>query len=104
MCGVIGIYGNDDVFADLYQGLLAIQHRGQDSAGIITYDGRFHTKKGNGLVRDIFTADHAERLTRPRSASATPATRRSAAAGARTPSRSRSTRRSASSWPTTATW
>jgi amidophosphoribosyltransferase len=62
MCGVIGIYGNDHVFKDLYQGLLAIQHRGQDSAGIITYDGRFHTKKGNGLVRDIFTEDHFKRL------------------------------------------
>jgi amidophosphoribosyltransferase len=62
MCGVLGLYGNRDVFPDLYQGLLAIQHRGQDSAGIITYDGRFHTKKGNGLVRDIFTAEHAKRL------------------------------------------
>lgn len=62
MCGIVGIYGNDDVFKDLYQGLLAIQHRGQDSAGIITYDGRFHTKKGNGLVRDIFNTEHAVRL------------------------------------------
>jgi amidophosphoribosyltransferase len=62
MCGVIGIFGNDFVFKDLYQGLLAIQHRGQDSAGIITYDGRFHTKKGNGLVRDIFTEEHYKRL------------------------------------------
>jgi amidophosphoribosyltransferase len=63
MCGVIGIYSNNDIFAELYQGMLAIQHRGQDSAGIITYDGRFHTKKGNGLVRDIFTPEHAKRLT-----------------------------------------
>ncbi|MBN1222895.1 MAG: amidophosphoribosyltransferase [Candidatus Aminicenantes bacterium] len=62
MCGVIGIIANDNVFKDLYQGLLAIQHRGQDSAGIITYDGRFHTKKGNGLVRDIFTEDNIQRL------------------------------------------
>ena len=62
MCGIVGIYGNDDVFKDLYQGLLTIQHRGQDSAGIITYDGRFHTKKGNGLVRDIFTAENLQRL------------------------------------------
>jgi len=63
MCGVIGIWANGPVFRDLYQGLLAIQHRGQDSAGIVTYDGRFHTKKGNGLVRDIFKAEHADRLT-----------------------------------------
>ena len=62
MCGIIGILGNDDVFKDLYQGLLSIQHRGQDSAGVITYDGHFHTKKGNGLVRDIFTADNFKRL------------------------------------------
>ncbi|MHB8055227.1 MAG: amidophosphoribosyltransferase [Candidatus Aminicenantales bacterium] len=62
MCGVIGIWANGEVFRDLYQGMLAIQHRGQDSAGITTFDGRFHTKKGNGLVRDIFEAEHADRL------------------------------------------
>jgi amidophosphoribosyltransferase len=62
MCGVVGITGNENVVRDIYQGLLAIQHRGQDSAGIITYDGKFHTKKGNGLVRDIFTAENIERL------------------------------------------
>jgi amidophosphoribosyltransferase len=62
MCGVIGIVANSDVFRDLYQGLLAVQHRGQDAAGIITYDGKFHTKKGNGLVRDIFTAENLGRL------------------------------------------
>lgn len=62
MCGIVGIYGNYNVFKDLYQGLLAIQHRGQDSAGIITFDGRFHVKKGNGLVNDIFTADNLQRL------------------------------------------
>jgi len=62
MCGVIGIYSSQEVFKDLYQGMLAIQHRGQDSAGIITYDGRFHIKKGNGLVRDIFTKDNFFRL------------------------------------------
>ena len=63
MCGVLGIIGSRDVFSDLYQGLLAVQHRGQDAAGIITYDGKFHVKKGNGLVRDVFTAEHARRLT-----------------------------------------
>jgi amidophosphoribosyltransferase len=62
MCGVIGIVGNSEVFKDIYQGLLAVQHRGQDAAGIITYDGRFHTKKGNGLVQDIFTPENVQRL------------------------------------------
>jgi amidophosphoribosyltransferase len=62
MCGVVGVFASSDVFRDLYQGLLAIQHRGQDSAGIITYDGKFHTKKGNGLVLDIFTAENLQRL------------------------------------------
>ena len=65
MCGVIGIIGNKHVVREMYQGLLAIQHRGQDAAGIITYDGRFHTVKGNGLVRDIFTAESIQRLRGP---------------------------------------
>ncbi|MCJ7579120.1 MAG: amidophosphoribosyltransferase [Candidatus Aminicenantes bacterium] len=63
MCGVIGICGTEDVVRELYQGLLSVQHRGQDAAGIITYDGRFHTKKGNGLVRDIFSIENIKRLT-----------------------------------------
>jgi len=65
MCGVIGLFGNADIIRDIYQGLLSIQHRGQDSAGIITYSGRFHTKKGNGLVQDIFTPENLERLKGP---------------------------------------
>lgn len=65
MCGVLGLWVNDDAFPYLHQGLMGIQHRGQDSAGIITYDGRFHTKKGNGLVRDIFKEEHLQRLTGP---------------------------------------
>ena len=65
MCGVLGLWVNDDAFPYLHQGLMGIQHRGQDSAGIITYDGRFHTKKGNGLVRDVFKEEHLHRLTGP---------------------------------------
>lgn len=63
MCGVLGLWTNDHVMRDMYQGLLAIQHRGQDAAGVVTYDGRFHTKKGTGLVQDIFTPESIARLT-----------------------------------------
>lgn len=62
MCGVLGIFSTEPVIGPLYTGLLTLQHRGQDSAGILTYDGRYHLKKGNGLVRDIFEERHIERL------------------------------------------
>ena len=62
MCGFIGVIGSDSAVREIYDGLIAVQHRGQDSAGIITYDGRFHIKKGDGLVRDIFSAANFRRL------------------------------------------
>ena len=62
MCGFIGVIGSDSAAQEIYDGLLAVQHRGQDAAGIITYDGRFHIKKGEGLVRDIFSAANFRRL------------------------------------------
>ena len=62
MCGFIGVIGVDGAVREVYDGLVAVQHRGQDAAGIITYDGRFHVKKGEGLVRDIFSAANIERL------------------------------------------
>jgi len=62
MCGVLGIFSTEPVIGKLYTGLLTLQHRGQDSAGILTYDGRFHMKKGNGLVRDIFDEHNIARL------------------------------------------
>ncbi len=62
MCGFIGVIGSDSAVHEIYDGLLAIQHRGQDASGIITYDGHFHVKKGEGLVRDIFSAANFERL------------------------------------------
>ncbi len=62
MCGVIGIYDNEDVIAKIYNAMMTIQHRGQDSAGILTYDGKYHLKKGNGLVRDIFDQRNIARL------------------------------------------
>ena len=58
MCGVVGIHSNSNVNQKLYDALTVLQHRGQDSAGIVTCDnGRFHQKKGNGLVKDVFTQE-----------------------------------------------
>ncbi|MCK4888870.1 MAG: amidophosphoribosyltransferase, partial [Candidatus Aminicenantes bacterium] len=51
------------MISKLYTSMLTIQHRGQDSAGILTYDGKFHLKKGNGLVNDIFDQRNISRLT-----------------------------------------
>jgi amidophosphoribosyltransferase len=63
MCGFIGIIGSETpVVARLYDGLIALQHRGQDAAGIATYDHRFHLKKGEGLVRDAFRQKNMDRL------------------------------------------
>lgn len=62
MCGVLGIYDNEEVIGKMYNAMLTLQHRGQDSAGILTYDGRYHIKKGNGLVQDIFDQRNINRL------------------------------------------
>ena len=57
MCGFIGLIGTDAPVREVHDGLLAIQHRGQDAAGIVAYDGRFHLRKGAGLVGDVFTPE-----------------------------------------------
>ncbi|HID32534.1 MAG TPA: amidophosphoribosyltransferase [bacterium (Candidatus Stahlbacteria)] len=62
MCGVVGIFGEGGVVESVYTGLLAIQHRGQDSAGITTLEDGFHLKKGNGLVLNVFNAKNMARL------------------------------------------
>jgi amidophosphoribosyltransferase len=60
MCGVVGVVGTAAVNQLLYDALLVLQHRGQDAAGIVTSDGqgRLHLRKDNGLVRDVFQAQH----------------------------------------------
>lgn len=63
MCGIIGIVAKNNVNQDLYDGLTVLQHRGQDAAGIVTYDkNRFRLRKGNGLVKDVFTSQDMLRL------------------------------------------
>jgi len=63
MCGILGIISSGNVAQEIYDGLLTLQHRGQDSAGIVTFDDHFHLKKGNGLVRDVFKTGTMSRLT-----------------------------------------
>ncbi|MCK4903625.1 MAG: amidophosphoribosyltransferase [Candidatus Marinimicrobia bacterium] len=62
MCGVVGLISQKPVASELYDSLIYLQHRGQDAAGIITYNRRFHTKKGVGYVRDIFDERNMSRL------------------------------------------
>jgi amidophosphoribosyltransferase len=55
-CGVFGVFGHPDAAAITALGLHALQHRGQEAAGIVTYDGqRFHSERRLGLVGDTFS-------------------------------------------------
>ncbi|GIX21369.1 MAG: amidophosphoribosyltransferase [Gammaproteobacteria bacterium] len=64
MCGVVGVVGRGAVNQILYDSLILLQHRGQDAAGIMTCseDGRLHSRKSLGLVRDVFQERHMLRL------------------------------------------
>src|SRR4051794_14354423 len=64
MCGILGVVSHDPVNQLLYDGLLVLQHRGQDAAGIVTANGaNFHTHKGPGMVRDVFRTRNMRVLT-----------------------------------------
>ena len=55
MCGILGIVARSPVNQVLYDGLLLLQHRGQDAAGIVTSErNTLHMQKGSGMVRDVF--------------------------------------------------
>ncbi|WP_020408849.1 amidophosphoribosyltransferase [Hahella ganghwensis] len=63
MCGIVGIVSKSNVNQELYDALTVLQHRGQDAAGIVTFqDERFFLRKDNGLVRDVFRTRHMLRL------------------------------------------
>ena len=63
MCGVFGIYGHEEAANLTYLGLHALQHRGQESAGIVTSDGqRLRSHRSMGLVADTFTQPVLEQL------------------------------------------
>jgi amidophosphoribosyltransferase len=56
MCGIVGIVGTSPANQRLYDSLTMLQHRGQDAAGIVTAsDGQLCMRKGQGLVRDVFS-------------------------------------------------
>ena len=64
-CGVFGVYSGEtsDVASTAYYGLFALQHRGQESSGIVVNDdGVFNSYKDTGLVNDVFTPERLEGL------------------------------------------
>jgi amidophosphoribosyltransferase len=65
-CGVFGVFNNADAAILSYYGLFALQHRGQESAGIVTSEGPgqpFHVHRAMGLVSQVFDAASLARLT-----------------------------------------
>ncbi|MBF0449470.1 MAG: amidophosphoribosyltransferase [Candidatus Magnetomorum sp.] len=62
-CGIFGIYNHSEAAKLTYFGLYALQHRGQESAGISAFDGKqMNTYKNMGLVSDVFTMDNLKLL------------------------------------------
>ena len=63
MCGVVGVFGHPEAANLAYLGLYALQHRGQESAGIVATDGeKLRAAREMGHVNDIFTADRLKDL------------------------------------------
>jgi len=62
-CGVFGVWGHEDAAQISYYGLHALQHRGQEGAGIVTKDSNgLHVIKGEGLVNEVFSGNEIESL------------------------------------------
>ncbi len=64
-CGVVGVYGADNAAELVCLGLHALQHRGQEGAGIVSFDGRVNSCRGLGLVSDLFDNETLARLKGP---------------------------------------
>ncbi|HJN73294.1 MAG TPA: amidophosphoribosyltransferase [Myxococcota bacterium] len=63
MCGIVGIHGHDEAAKVAYLGLHALQHRGQEGAGISTWDGtRLRAWRGLGLVGDVYGGQELDKL------------------------------------------
>ncbi len=63
-CGVVGVFGHPEAAKLVYLALYSLQHRGQESAGIIASDGKTtRTHRGKGLVNDVFTQPILDSLT-----------------------------------------
>ena len=64
MCGIVGLIGTPEAAKEAFLGLTTLQHRGQDAAGILTYDHQgFHSVKNTGLVESVFTRENMASLT-----------------------------------------
>lgn len=63
MCGIVGFFSHKPVAVELYESLLHLQHRGQDTAGILTCDERMHLKVGRGLASEVFLPADIKELT-----------------------------------------
>jgi amidophosphoribosyltransferase len=62
-CGVVGIYGHKDASRLAYLSLYALQHRGEESCGIVTFDGKnIHSHKGMGEIGDVFDEAAVKKL------------------------------------------
>lgn len=62
MCGIIGVIGYEDVSSEIINGLTTLQHRGQDAAGVVMFNGNFRLKKGNGHVSQVFKDANMETM------------------------------------------
>ena len=66
MCGIVGIIGSPFAAKESYLGLLMLQHRGQDSAGILSYDSNnntFNSEKNLGHIKEAISEEQIESLT-----------------------------------------